>query len=229
MGSNIRHATRPRANSGIAFRISRRFAVALTAVAVTFAMTSTSASATPSDRVNDALAALWQTVFQTPTPTNPFAGGDPCVHLGRTLAPFTVFAPAITCTATTGTPLLVTSVSSECSTGEAPPFHGDNEAQLRACAIAADAGFTTHTMTLDGTPVLLTQAVTGLIPVDLPADNILGVPAQHISSVAHGWAVLLHPLTPGTHTIVLHLAGTDIFNNPVDGTNVTTIVMTPGH
>jgi len=39
-------------------------------------------------------------------------------------------------------------------------------------------------------------------------------------SVAHGWVALLHPLTPGTHFIVI---GGNVPEN------TTTIKVTPGH
>ena len=107
------------------------------------------------------------------------------------------------------------------------PFYGANETELRACAWAADAGFTTTSVTLDGVLVPVTEADTALISPDLPADNILGVPAQHTFSVAHGWATLLHPLTPGTHTVILRVIGTDAYGTQIDLTNTTTFVVAP--
>ena len=69
-------------------------------------------------------------------------------------------------------------------------FFGSNEAELRACARAADAGFEVPTVTVDGTPVPVSGVETGLLTIDLPADNIFGLPAQQALSVAHGWVAL---------------------------------------
>ena len=55
----------------------------------------------------------------------------------------------------------------------------------------------------------------------LPADNVFSEPAgQEGKSLAHGWVTLLNPLTLGEHQIVVE--------DPIHGTTVTTIVVTPG-
>ena len=60
------------------------------------------------------------------------------------------------------------------------------------------------TVTVDGKSVPVTEAETPLLNITLPADNIFGLPAGTTGlSVGHGWVTLLHPLTPGTHTIVI--------------------------
>jgi hypothetical protein len=112
-----------------------------------------------------------------------------------------------------------------CSTVEGPPFFGGNEAELRACARAADSGFTRIEITLDGHPVPVTEVETGLLHIDLPEDDIIGTTESETSSVAHGWVALLHPLTPGTHEIGLRVVGTDAFGNDVDLDNTTTIIV----
>ena len=67
----------------------------------------------------------------------------------------------------------------------------------------------------------VTEAETGLLHIVLPADNIFLLPAGATGlSFGHGWVSLLNPLTPGTHTIVIHSAAfPDI---------TTTIIVTPG-
>ncbi|WP_270888821.1 hypothetical protein [Pedococcus sp. 5OH_020] len=210
-------------------RARRMLGAVLTTLAVGFGSTALPADAAPEHKVGDALGSLWQVVLDTPTPQNPFAGGDPCVHMGAIVAPFTPLGAAtVACTVSPGTPVLITAESSECSTLEPPPFYGANEAALRACARAADEGFTMIALTLDGVPTPLTQVETSLLALDLPADNILGVPAQPAFSVAHGWVALLHPLTPGTHHVMLRIVGTDVFGAAVDLTNATTLTVTPG-
>jgi hypothetical protein len=76
-------------------------------------------------------------------------------------------------------------------------------------------------VTVDDKSVPVTEAETPLLNIVLPADNIFGEPAETQGlSVGHGWVTLLHPLTPGTHTIKIHTATSDIR---------TTIVVQPGH
>ena len=187
------------------------------------------ASAVPNQKLGTTLGNVWETVLETPTPDNPFAGGNPCLDLGGVVAPFVPLGTtSLTCTVKPGTQVFITAETSECSTVEAPPFFGSNEAELRACARAADAGFEVPTVTLDGTLVPVSEVETGLLTIDLPADNILGVPAQQAFSVAHGWVALLHPLSPGTHQVSIHIEGTDQFGNPIDLDNTTTIVVQSG-
>jgi hypothetical protein len=50
----------------------------------------------------------------------------------------------------------------------------------------------------------VSQAETGLLNIVLPANNIFGLPAGTQGlSFGHGWVTLLHPLSVGTHTIVI--------------------------
>ena len=63
---------------------------------------------------------------------------------------------------------------------------------------------TAPTVTVDDKSVPVTEAETPLLNITLPADNIFDQDAgtQDLSA-GHGWVTLLHPLTPGTHTIVV--------------------------
>jgi hypothetical protein len=81
---------------------------------------------------------------------------------------------------------------------------------------------TAPTVTVDDKSVPVTEAETPLLNITLPADNIFDQDAgtQDLSA-GHGWVTLLHPLTPGTHTIVIVVTG--------DPTITTTIVVKPGH
>jgi hypothetical protein len=66
----------------------------------------------------------------------------------------------------------------------------------------------------------VTEAETGLLDIVLPADNVFGLPAGSTGlSVGHGWVSLVHPLTPGTHTIVGSGPATSF---------TTTIIVQPG-
>jgi hypothetical protein len=150
---------------------------------------------------------LWTTVLETPTPKNPFAGGDTCVVLeGKIVAPFGP-SGADSCTVKRGTKIFVAAWTTECSTFEG---NGTTEAELRACALAADAGITLVTVTVDGQPVPVTEVETGLLSIHLPGNNIFGLKgaARNGLSVGHGWVVLLDPLAAGRHEIVIHVEGT---------------------
>jgi hypothetical protein len=187
-----------------------------------FGLAGHSADAAGRGQLAGTLGELWETVLETPTPDNPFTGGDPCVDLGGMVAPFALIGtPTLSCTVKTGTRLFVVAASSECSNVEAPPFFGADEAERRACARAADAPFAGSTVRLDGKAVALSEVETSDLTIELPADNILGVPAQQAFSVAHGWVARLHPLTPGRHTI-------EIFGPSGNLVNTTTIVVNPG-
>jgi hypothetical protein len=112
-----------------------RFMQIVLLVAVTFAVATPSAGASPSG-LDDDLAALWTTVLQTPDAQNPFGKGGQkyaCIDLGGGIvAPF---APkgVHSCTVSSGTTLLVTASSFECST-----FEGFAIPMLRDCARAHD-------------------------------------------------------------------------------------------
>jgi hypothetical protein len=142
-------------------RLSRALLLAVVALGVAVP----SAAAVPNHKSGGLLGALWESVLETPLADNPLAGGDPCVDLGGVVAPFGPSnTSSLTCTVKPGTKLFIVAQSYECSTVEGPPFFGGNEAELRACARAADSGFTRIEITLDGHPVPVTEVETGLLP-----------------------------------------------------------------
>jgi hypothetical protein len=169
-------------------------------------------------KLDETLGALWTTVLETPSAQNPFGSGGSafaCWDLGGTVAPFAPDSVA-SCTVKPGTKIFAAASSVECSTFEG---NGTTEAQLRRCAREADAQ-EAPTVTVDGTPVSVTEVESRLLDIVLPADNVFGLPAGTQGlSVAHGWVALLHPLPPGTHTIVVVNGGS---------TYTTTIVVTRG-
>jgi hypothetical protein len=112
------------------------------------------------------------------------------LRLGGTVAPFAE-SGVESCTVKPGTKVFVAAQSVECSTFER-----------------------------NGT-VPVVEVETPLLNIVLPADNIFDQPAGTQGlSVGHGWVALLHPLTPGTHTIVIDTAGSPLIT--------TTIVVQPG-
>jgi hypothetical protein len=216
-------------------RLSRVLAIAV----VTLGVAAPPVGAVPPNRkLGDALGAMWKAILETPAPQNPFTPGVgfACVDLGRAVAPFSAAGQDITCTVKPGTKIFVAAWSSECSTLELPPFFGRNEAELRACAIAVNAGVTSVKVTLDGRRVRLSDVTSGLERLDLPADNIFGAAGGTgptpgglpYLSVANGRVALLHPLTPGTHAITIDIAGESPPGTELDIHNITTIIVKPG-
>ena len=197
--------------------MSRLARIAVIAAVMLFAV-APAASAAPVKKLDDTLGALWTTVLETPSAQNPFGSGGSafaCWDLGGTVAPFAPDSVA-SCTVKPGTKIFAAASSVECSTFEG---NGTTEAQLRRCAREADAQ-EAPTVTVDGTPVSVTEVESRLLDIVLPADNVFGLPAGTQGlSVAHGWVALLHPLPPGTHTIVVVNGGS---------TYTTTIVVTRG-
>jgi hypothetical protein len=188
-----------------------------------------SAAAVTKRKLSATLGTLWTTVLQTPAASNPFTGGDPCIDLGGVLAPF-AGGVEFTCTVKPGTKILVPGWTSECSTVEGPPYHGDDEASLRDCVRLVDAGLTTPTVSLDGSPVAVTEVETALLDFVLPPGHIFdaALPAgTRGQSVGHGWVALLHPLPPGSHVIHIEVHGTYL-GEPFDSINTTTIQVRPG-
>jgi hypothetical protein len=197
--------------------VSRITRIALVTAIALFAA-APAASAVPSKKLDDYLAALWTTVLETPSAQNPFgAGGSAfaCLDLGGTVAPF---APGgvESCTVKPGTKVFIAASSVECSTFEG---NGTTEAELRTCARESDVQ-DAPTVTVDGKSVPVAEVETPLLNIVLPADNVFELPpGTQGLSVGHGWLALLHPLTPGTHTIVI-----DTGEDPI----TTTIVVKPG-
>jgi hypothetical protein len=191
--------------------------VFLAAVALCVAAPPTSAA--PTIKLDDTLGALWTTVLETPSAQNAFGTGGSafaCWDLGGgTVAPFGP-GGVESCTVKPGTKIFVAANSVECSTFEG---NGTTETELRECARANDLE-DAPLVTVDGTPVAVTESETELLDIVLPADNIFGLPAGTAGlSVGHGWVAILHPLTPGTHTIAIGEGTSQI---------TTTIVVEPG-
>ena len=174
-------------------------------VAVALCLGAPTACADAAKKLDNNLAALWTTILQTPSAQNPFFGGG-CYDLGGTVAPFGPAGFNGSCPVKPGTKIFVAAASAECSTfPKDGPGPDATEAELRACAVAGDAQVA-PSVTVDGKGVPVTEVETSLLNIVLPPDNILGVKAEQGlqgQSVAHGWVTLLHPLTPGTHTIGL--------------------------
>ncbi len=196
-----------------------RLARALSLAAVVLSVSAPAASAVPAKKLSRELGAMWTKVFETPSAQNPFGTGGPssgCLNLGGTVAPFGPNGVA-SCTVRPGTKIFVAASSFECSTFEG---NGSTEAELRNCARQSDVQVP-PTVTVDGQSAPVTEVETNLLKLVLPEDNLIGLPAGSRGlSVGHGWVSLLHPLTPGTHTIIISLTASTI---------TTTIIVKPRH
>jgi len=120
--------------------------------------------------------------------------------------------PTRACTLPTGTGVFVQSLGNECSNVEPPPFFGATEAELRACAAAGYEAFfgdATQSITVDGVTVSgfedRYRTQTPLFSYTLPPDNLYGLPPANALAISDGAAVIVKPLPPGEHRIVVHI------------------------
>jgi len=129
------------------------------------------------------------------------------------LAP--VAHPGVTtraCTVPVGKGIFVLGLGNECSNIEPPPFFGSTEAELRACAaegLEASFGDATQAISVDGVDVAdlsRYRTQTPLFSYTLPPDNVYRLPAGTATrAVSDGTAVIVQPLPPGEHQIVVHI------------------------
>ena len=158
-------------------------------------------------------AAWWQWVLTIPAATNPLNDktGVNCA-VGQSSGPVFFLVGSFvgtvnrTCTVPRDKAVYFPIINAECSTVEPPPFHGDNEAELRTCAGRYGDAFDVSSLkvTVDGQQVKGLKDYRAQSPVfnfTLPADDILGVTATIGSSVDDGYYVMLQSLKPGNHTI----------------------------
>jgi hypothetical protein len=194
--------------------------LSLTGVAAAKAGSTTPGVVPPQARVHglsygEWSARWWQWTLGVPAPDNPGLDptGDKCGVAQTGHVWFLAFGvPPLTertCRVPTGTFLFAVVLANECSTLEPPPFHGDNEAELRACATAGFEAISVgmFSVTLDGRPVedlAQYRTISPLFSITLPADNIYGLPPGTGYSVSDGIFLMLHPLSVGTHRLEMH-------------------------
>jgi hypothetical protein len=115
------------------------------------------------------------------------------------------------CTVPAGKAILIIGLGNECSNVEPPPFFGATEAELRACAAAGLEEFfgdATQSITVDGIEVAdldRYRTQTPLFSYTLPPDNIYGLPpGEATRAISDGTDVIVKPLPPGPHRVVIH-------------------------
>ena len=159
-------------------------------------------------------ARWWQWALGLPVDQNPFFDVDgSCANgangqLGSVWFLTGVIAVSGTavreCTVPPGQTLFFPVMNTECSTLEPPPFHGDNEQELRACA-ETEFDMVSAFAEIDGNAVQNLETFIVESPIytfTVPPDNVLGVAAGTGQSVGKGLYLMLTPLSRGTH--VLH-------------------------
>jgi hypothetical protein len=157
--------------------------------------------------------------IEIPAPVNPFFDETGALCGTNQSGPVWFLAPVShpgtttrACTVPTGTGIFVQGLGNECSNVEPPPFFGATEAELRACAAAGFEEFfgdATTVITVDGVTVSgldRYRTQTPLFSYTLPADNLYGLPPTTATrAISDGTAVLVKPLAPGAHRIVVHI------------------------
>jgi hypothetical protein len=183
--------------------------------------------------LGDWIGAWWQHYLELPLSDNPLVGnGSRCDTVAKVLMPVYGAGSDAECTARPGTWTLLNVWTAECSMVEPPPFHGSNPAELRACVwqVLNDNLPESLSVSVDGVPVDDVWGSTGTssaLTVNLPPDNLLiGAQAATTQIVAAGWAVLLHPLPPGTHVAEVCLHGPNV--GVFEGCDTVTLHVTNG-
>jgi hypothetical protein len=167
------------------------------------------------------LAAWFKTFVELPAAVNPLwgSGEDPCVRLGPTGKTLVAISYGeVTCTAQVGT-VVNTGGGHFCSTFDPPdtPFYAVERKEQRRCAraISRERGMR---LTVDGgPPVDLFQpqstAYTPQTTVQLPADNVFGVPAQIGTFTGYGWHANIRNLPVGRHVWTIEVDEAEGFTN----------------
>jgi hypothetical protein len=183
--------------------------------------------------LGDWIGAWWQHYLELPLSENPLVGnGTRCDQVAKVLMPVYGAGNDADCTVKPGTWTLLNVWSAECSTVEPPPFHGSNPAELSTCVWQVLSTYLPESLSVsvDGIAVEDVWGSTGTssaLMVDLPPDNyLLGPEAATTQIVAAGWAVLLHPLAPGTHVLEVCLHGANV--GPFEGCDTVTLQVAPG-
>jgi hypothetical protein len=160
--------------------------------------------------------AWWQWALSLPIEQNPFFDETGCANGANGQSGPVWFLTGVIsvsgtaereCTVPAGKAIFFPIINVECSTAEPPPYHGDDEAELRDCA----NGFLFETLIaeVDGVPVpdldryIVNSPLTDVL---LPENNALWVSAGPAQLVANGAYLMLAPLSVGEHLV--HFSGT---------------------
>jgi hypothetical protein len=181
------------------------------------------------------MAVWWQAVFATSIEAGShplitggaFGGINRMVFLSAPVLPAGSATVTVPVTIQPGTHLFVPIITVECSVAEEPPFHGEDEAELRACANGLLDLVSDPYAEIDGTPVQDPGAYRVESPLfrygPLTAENVLGLPpGTQSDAVGAGYFLLLPPFSVGVHRITVRANVAD-FGIAVDAEFVITV------
>jgi hypothetical protein len=184
------------------------------------------------------MARWWQEAFATwedgadPAVSGVFGGSNRMVFLSAPVLP--AGSPEVTVYATipAGTHLFFPIITVECSVAEPPPFHGENEAELRACANGLLDLVTDPDAKIDGKAVKNPAAYRMDSPLfrygPLTEGNVLLLPpGTQSDAVGAGYFLLLPPFSAGVHRITVR-ANVPDFGLAVDGEFIIKVEPTRG-
>jgi hypothetical protein len=143
---------------------------------------------------------------------------DPCATVFGPKGEALVMGPSgetNACTVSRRAQLVIFGLGSACSDVEPAPFFGADEAAQRACAVAFDHEFVTALRVTvdDRAPVDIRrkrfEVISPQMTVQLPEDNVFGIPAQTATLVAHAWMAQIAELRPGQHIISVDAVTTE--------------------
>jgi hypothetical protein len=157
-------------------------------------------------------AVWWQQIFAIPVEAGShplidggaFGGNNRTVFLGGPVMPAGSPRTILPITIPSGTSLFLPVITVECSVAEEPPFHGDDEGELRACAnglldLASDVY-----AEIDGKPASTTRVQSPLFRYGpLPTNNVLGLPpGTQSDAVGAAYSLMVPALTVGEHRVI---------------------------
>ena len=149
----------------------------------------------------------WQWVASMPEDVSPWRDttGERCGY-GQSGPVFflTGAADEITCVVAEGTAILVSSIGTECSTLEPPPWFGRTEDELRACASAEIDPYTDVRASINGQEVadLGSYRISSpLFTLTFPENNVFGAEPGVAQSVSDSYSFIIAPPPPGEYEI----------------------------
>jgi hypothetical protein len=111
-----------------------------------------------------------------------------------------------TCAVPAGMAIYVPLGTTTCTNVEPPPFFGEDEEALRACAVGLTEQFADVDAYLDRQPIpdIERYATTSpLFTLDLPENNVYGVPPGDALAVSSTYGFIIEPPLPGTYEITM--------------------------
>jgi hypothetical protein len=169
------------------------------------------------------LAAAWSRAALT---DDPYMGSCAPIARGVLLPRAPHDTGRADCTATRHTRLF-TNFGTACFAFELPP--GSTEADQLACALESDQAIQAINITVDGRESVNIvrrrfELVSPQTTVQLPPDNVFGVPAGPTTFTAHAWGAVVRNLPLGPHRITSEL----VVQNEVVFTRTVYLSVVPG-